>query len=140
MEALAVRFVLARVVALGMIGVLLVFALVGELLAPGDPGPATPRAALLLAGTVMAAAIPFVRRRLRLAGAVSPPEAEQRLLVVSITTSALCEAVGAIGLALFAVTGQKLEFHLLLALAILLQVLYFPRRERWEARVAGGAP
>jgi hypothetical protein len=55
-----------------------------------------------------------------------------RLFQVSVLTSALCEIPAILGLVLALLTGRRQDFYFLVGLALILFLLHFPRRTRWE--------
>jgi len=88
------------------------------------------RLALLGLAVAIAVAVPWVRRLVRsqpAGGSVA-----QRLLTAAVVTSALCEAVGLLGFALFLVAGRRLDLYALAALSLLLLSVYFPRLDDWR--------
>lgn len=55
------------------------------------------------------------------------------LRTCAIITSALCETIALYALALFLLVRLYHEFYLLVALAVVLQIFYFPRQRVWRA-------
>ena len=92
----------------------------------------------LLAG-VEGLAIPFVRR------AIEAPPGDQasvlaRLRTGALVAAALAEAPAVLGLVLFVLAGRRWDFYLLAGWSLLLQLVHFPRHERWEGAVRAAAP
>lgn len=56
----------------------------------------------------------------------------QRLVSASIITYALCEAVAILGLVLFILTGNYLDFYIFLVISLIYIAIYFPRYSHWE--------
>jgi len=85
-------------------------------------------AALALAGLGVARVV----QRSVLANAALPPLG--RLRTAAIAALALCEAIAIYGFVLFMLVGRASDYYVFAALALVGFVLYFPRREAWEAR------
>jgi len=60
-----------------------------------------------------------------------------RLLLISIISYALCEAVAIEGLGAYIIGGNKTEFYLIWGMALLLLMFYFPRYSQWEKYIRG---
>jgi len=58
------------------------------------------------------------------------------LPLAAIITFALCEAVGLLGLVLFLLTGNSLDFYIFMFLSLFYFWLYFPKYQDWEAQVS----
>ncbi|MFQ6081821.1 MAG: hypothetical protein ACE5WD_00495 [Candidatus Aminicenantia bacterium] len=56
----------------------------------------------------------------------------QRLLTASIITYAFCESVAIIGLVLFFIAGNSLDFYTFMVISLILFSIYFPRYNQWE--------
>lgn len=86
-------------------------------------------------------AIPFVRRTIE-AGPTVRGSILARLRTGALVAASLAEAAAVMGLVLFMLAGRRLDFYLLAGWALLLQLVHFPRRERWEeaARTAAHRP
>jgi len=65
-----------------------------------------------------------------------------RLRAGALVTAALAEVPALVGLVRFVLTGRSWDFYLLAAWSLLLQLVHFPRRERWAeaARAAARRP
>ncbi len=80
---------------------------------------------------------------LKLAGArlgarsATPQETLRALAALSIVRAAAAELPAIAGLLLFLLTGLRADFYLLAALALGLEVYYFPRPSAWEERLRG---
>jgi F0F1-type ATP synthase membrane subunit c/vacuolar-type H+-ATPase subunit K len=94
----------------------------------------------LLAG-IEGLAIPFVRRAVE-AGPTVRGSILARLRTGALVAASLAEAAAVMGLVLFMLAGRRLDFYLLAGWSLLLQLVHFPRRERWEeaARTAAHRP
>ena len=79
-----------------------------------------------------ALALARVVQRSVLANAALPPLG--RLRTAAIAALALCEAIAIYGFVLFMLAGRASDYYVFAALALVGFVLYFPRREAWEAR------
>ncbi len=129
-----------RIVAVGMVAALIVYAGVVELLRtrltslPAPLPPATVRTlrrALLAVALGQAALIPTLRRAL-LTPRPGAPAAGPRLQTVSIAVFAMCESVGVYGVVLFVLSRATIDFYPFFVLALGLFAVHFPRRERWD--------
>jgi len=79
-------------------------------------------------------AVRFLRRMLLGAEESRPPE--QRLLAAQVVSGALIEASGIYGLTLFVLTGLYLDALVLIGLAVVMMVIYFPRAAAWESFIS----
>jgi hypothetical protein len=50
----------------------------------------------------------------------------------AIITFALCESVGVLGLVLFLLAGNSLDFYIFMAISLGFFYLFFPKYEQWE--------
>jgi hypothetical protein len=64
----------------------------------------------------------------------------QLLPQAAIMTFALSEAVALLGLVLFFLTGQALDFFLFMFLSLFYFYFFFPKYQDWEARLADSSP
>jgi hypothetical protein len=58
----------------------------------------------------------------------------------AIITFALCESVAVLGLVLFLLAGQGLDFYIFMLMSLGFFYLFFPKYEQWEQRVKGAGP
>jgi len=129
-----------------MVASVLIYAVIVEVLKPTLP-PRGAGAAInadllryafyLLAG-VEGLAIPFVRR------AVEGPPRDRasvlaRLRTGALVAAALAEASAVMGLVLFVLAGRRADFYLFAGWSLLLQLVHFPRQERWEEAAQAAA-
>jgi len=65
-----------------------------------------------------------------------------RLRTGALVAAALAEVPAVLGLVLFVLAGRRADFYLLAGWSLLLQLVHFPRQERWEeaARAAARRP
>ena len=91
------------------------------------------RYAVFGAAVVVIIAIRILRPRLlKLDPQADPKSVLVRLQRASVLTLVLGEVPGILGLGLFLVTGNNLDFYVLLFASLLLVFMYFPRRAAWE--------
>lgn len=131
----------AQIVTAAMLGSLVLYGLLIQFLSANQPAqePA-PNATLfryLFYGLAVSTlvAVRFLRS-LVLATAMRDRPPEQRLLTAQILTGALIESAGLFGFVLYFVAGLKLDAFVLIALAIAMMALYFPRQTAWENYIA----
>ncbi len=55
---------------------------------------------------------------------------------IAIITFALCEAIAVLGLVLFLLTGNSLDFYLFFAFSLFMFYLHYPKYETWEKILA----
>lgn len=139
---------LAALIGALMIGSLLVYAVIAELIKESNapfrgfaqmPDIALLRYALLAVAAVEFIVIPVLTRAM-LSGAVPPRSASgqqhlpeiKRLISSAIVTYALCESVAIYGLVLFLLNGDSSDLYLFIALSALFFAVYFPKYSRWE--------
>ena len=58
----------------------------------------------------------------------------------AIITFALCESVAVLGLVLFLLAGQPLDFYIFMLISLGFFYLFFPKYEQWEQRVSAADP
>lgn len=140
MADLARHFRATRIIAVAMIGSLLTYAVVAELIrarfAPFQgfsrfPGWETLRWVFLVLAAAEAVGIRFLRTAL-----LTPRQdgrgPGERLQTASIVTFAMCESVGLFGFVLFVVSGSSADFYFFLVLSLLLFGIHFPRWDQWQ--------
>ena len=72
---------------------------------------------------------------------ILPTRSVENLSVTAIITFALCEAVAVLGLGLFLLAGQGLDFYIFMVISLGFFTLFFPKYDQWEQRLrAGGSP
>ncbi|MGD9642994.1 MAG: hypothetical protein AB7V08_09670 [Elusimicrobiales bacterium] len=140
-ELLKKSYLAAALSAAGIIGAILLYAVVGEILArSGLRPPLLPPAAYVVKYAVYILsiasvfAVRFAAARLDVRRA-TPEAALKALTARAIITAALCEVPAVAGLILFLLTGYKADFYLLLAFSAGLEVYHFPRLARWEEKL-----
>jgi hypothetical protein len=84
----------------------------------------------LLAG-VGGLAIPFGRRAVE-AGPWVRGSVLVRLRTGAVVAASLAEASAVMGLVLFVLAGRRADFYVFAGWSLLLQLVHFPRRARWE--------
>jgi hypothetical protein len=65
----------------------------------------------------------------------------EKLSLTAIITFALCESVAVLGLVLFLLAGQGMDFYIFMVISLGFFYLFFPKYEQWEQRIrAEGSP
>jgi hypothetical protein len=62
----------------------------------------------------------------------------EKLSLTAIITFALCESVAVLGLVLFLLNGNSLDFYIFMVISLGFFYLFFPKYEQWEERVRAG--
>lgn len=140
-EAIKKAYLAAALAAGGIIGAIVFYAVVAELLRNmGHKPPLTPPAAhavkfaLYLLGVsalviVKLAAAKFSAKK------ATPAETVKSLTAGAIVTAGICELPAISGLILFLLTGYTADFYLLLVFSAGLEIYHFPRLAQWEERL-----
>lgn len=140
-ELLKRSYLAAALSAAGIVGAIVLYAVVVEILArAGHRPPLQPPAAYAVKYAVYILSIASVFAvRFAAAGLDAPratPEAAVKALTArAIVTAALCEVPAVAGLILFLLTGYKADFYLLLVFSAGLEVYHFPRLAAWEEKL-----
>jgi hypothetical protein len=71
-------------------------------------------------------------------GKILPMRSADSLSQAAIITFALCEAVAILGLVLFLVAGNAVDFYIFMMISLGFFYLFFPKYEQWEERVRAG--
>jgi hypothetical protein len=72
---------------------------------------------------------------------ILPTRSVENLSLAAIITFTLCESVAVLGLLLFLLAGQALDFYIFMVISLGFFYLFFPKYEQWEERLrAGGSP
>jgi len=144
LTTLKARYLTVNFIGLAMIVAVFVYAGVVELIkwqmapftgfARLDPGTAGLLKYVFLA---LAAAqygiIKFVQK-------IMPAKSADHLPQTAIITFALCESVAVLGLALFLLAGQAIDFYIFMVISLGFFYLFFPKYEQWEAVVKAAGP
>ena len=67
-----------------------------------------------------------------------PARSVDNLSQAAVITFALCEAVAVLGLVLFLLAGQGLDFYIFMVISLGFFTLFFPKYDQWEQRVRAG--
>ena len=89
----------------------------------------------VLIGTIVldSAVLPALRRALTPRGDEPlPAQMIPRLFMVSVTTLGITSSAAVLGLGLFLVSGQSLDFYGFWFVSVVFLVLYYPRLAQWE--------
>ena len=139
LTTLKARYLVVNFIGLAMIAAVFVYAGVVELLkwqmapftgfAKLDPGTVDLIKYIFLA---LAAAQFFIIKALQ---KILPAHSVEQLSLAAIITFALCESVAVLGLVLFLLAGQALDFYIFMVISLGLFYLFFPKYEQWEERV-----
>ncbi|MBU4233571.1 MAG: hypothetical protein L6277_16980 [Desulfobacterales bacterium] len=72
---------------------------------------------------------------------ILPARSADNLSRAAVITFALCEAVAVLGLVLFLLAGQPIDFYIFMVISLGFFYLFFPKYDQWEQRLrAGGFP
>ena len=69
---------------------------------------------------------------------IMPTKSVDNLPQTAIITFALCEAVSVLGLVLFLLAGNAMDFYVFMVISLGFFYLFFPKYEQWEARLRAG--
>jgi hypothetical protein len=142
--ALKSRYLAVNFIGLAMIAAVFVYAGVVELIkwqwAPfAGFAQLTPQTASLLKYIFLAAAAAQYGV-IKVVQKVIPAKSVDHLPQAAIITFALCEAVAVLGLVLFLLAGNGLDFYVLMVLSLGFFYLFYPKYEHWEQTVNAAAP
>ncbi len=65
---------------------------------------------------------------------IGPARSVDQLPQTAIITFALCEAVAILGLVLFFLTGNTMDFYIFMVISLGFFYLHYPKYEQWEQR------
>ena len=71
---------------------------------------------------------------------ILPTRSADNLTQAAVITFALCEAVAIIGLVLFLLAGNSMDFYIFMMISLGFFYLFFPKYEQWEQRVNAAGP
>jgi hypothetical protein len=71
---------------------------------------------------------------------ILPAKSADNLPQAAIITFALCESVGVLGLVLFLLAGNSMDFYIFMVISLGFFYLFFPKYEQWEAVVKAAGP
>ena len=71
---------------------------------------------------------------------IVPAKSPDNLPQTAIITFALCEVVAVLGLVLFLLAGNAMDFYILMTISLGFFYLFFPKYDQWEQRVNAGSP
>jgi hypothetical protein len=72
---------------------------------------------------------------------ILPARSVENLSLAAIITFTLCESVAVLGLVLFLLAGNSMDFYIFMVISLGFFYLFFPKYEQWEERLrAGGSP
>jgi hypothetical protein len=91
------------------------------------------RYAFLALAAVQYGAIKVVQKIVPAKSAASLPQA-------AIISFALCESVAVLGLVLFFLAGNSMDFYIFVMISLGFFYLFFPKYEQWEQRVKAAGP
>ncbi|MBM4300822.1 MAG: hypothetical protein FJ121_04720 [Deltaproteobacteria bacterium] len=137
--ALKARYLAANFIGLAMIAAVFVYAGVVEVIkwqmAPfaGFAKLPPPKVSLLKYSFLALAAVQF--GIIKLLPKILPNPSVEHLSQGAIITFALCESVAILGLALFLLAGNALDFYVFMVISLGFFYLFFPKYEQWEKRI-----
>ena len=59
---------------------------------------------------------------------------------MSFNTFALCESVAVLGLVLFLLAGNAMDFYVFMVISLGFFYLFFPKYDQWEERLSAAGP
>ena len=140
-EAIKKTYLAAALAAGGIIGAIVFYAVVAELLRHmGHKPPLQPPAAyaakyaLYLLGVSALLLVKLAAARFA-AKKATPEETIKSMTAAAIITAGICELPAISGLILFLLTGFTADFYLLLIFSAGLEIYHFPRLQQWEERL-----
>jgi len=71
---------------------------------------------------------------------ILPTRSADNLSQAAVITFALCEAVAVLGLVLFLLAGNSLDFYIFMMISLGFFYLFFPKYEHWEQRMSAAGP
>jgi len=66
---------------------------------------------------------------------ILPTKSADNLSLAAVITFALCEVVAVLGLGLFLLAGQTLDFYIFMVISLGFFTLLFPKYEQWENHI-----
>ena len=69
---------------------------------------------------------------------ILPAPSVEKLSLTAIITFALCESVAVLGLVLFLLSGNSMDFYIFMVISLGFFTLFFPKYDQWEERVRAG--
>ena len=69
---------------------------------------------------------------------ILPARSVEKLSLTAIITFALCESVAVLGLVLFLLAGNSMDFYIFMVISLGFFTLFFPKYDQWEQRVRAG--
>jgi hypothetical protein len=70
---------------------------------------------------------------------ILPTRSVENLSMAAILTFALCESVAVLGLVLFLLAGNSMDFYIFMVISLGFFYLFFPKYEQWEERLRAGS-
>jgi hypothetical protein len=144
LTTLKARYLVANFIGLAMIAAVFVYAGVVELikwqLAPfAGFARLDPRTAELLKYVFLGlAAAQF--GIIKVLQKLMPGRSVDNLTRATVVTYALCEAVAVLGLVLFLLAGNSLDFYIFMMISLGFFYLFFPKYDQWEKQVRAAGP
>jgi hypothetical protein len=70
---------------------------------------------------------------------ILPSRSVENLSLTAILTFTLCESVAVLGLVLFLLAGNSMDFYIFMVISLGFFYLFFPKYEQWEERLRAGS-
>lgn len=140
-ELIRKSYMAAAIAAAGIIGAIVFYAVIAEVLRHmGHKPPLVPPAAYAAkyALYIIAVSSVFVVNLVSARLTVTKPTPEETIkgmTALAIIRAALCELPAVSGLILVILTGFRTDFYMLLIFSVGLEIYHFPRLARWEERI-----
>ena len=71
---------------------------------------------------------------------IMPAKSVDNLTRAAVITFALCESVAVLGLVLFLLAGNAMNFYVFMVISLGFFYLFFPKYEQWEERLSATGP
>ncbi len=137
--ALKARYLAVNFVGLAMIASVFVYAGVVELIkwqwAPFGGFAKLPAATVTLLKYVFLAVAAAQYGAIKVVKKIVPAKSVDNLPQAAIITFALCESVALLGLVLFLLAGNPLDFYVFMVISLGYFYLHYPKYEEWERLV-----
>ena len=142
LTALKARYLAVNFIGLAMIAAVFVYAGVVELIKwQWAPFAGFARLDPRTAGFLKYAFLALAAAQFGIIKAVQkilPMRSADNLSQAAVITLALCEAVAVLGLVLFLLAGNAVDFYIFMMISLGFFYLFFPKYEQWEQRLRAG--
>jgi hypothetical protein len=141
---LKARYLAVNFIGLAMIAAVFVYAGVVEFIkwqwAPFAGFAKLPAATATLLKYIFLAVAAAQYGAIQVVQKIVPAKSPANLPQTAIITFALCESVAVLGLVLFLLTGNFLDFYIFMVISLGFFYLHYPKYEDWEKLMNAGSP